>query len=62
MFELTGNLILVTVVVALIYDLYAYRKSGGSAIISNWVRVMSRDWPIIPFLLGVLCGHFFWYQ
>lgn len=62
MFDLTGMLILATVVSALAYDLYAYRKSGGEATISNWVRTMSREWPMIPFILGVLVGHFFWYK
>lgn len=62
MFDLTGMLILATVVAALAYDLYAYRKSNGKASISNWVREMSKEWPIIPFLVGVLIGHFFFYK
>lgn len=62
MFDLTGILILATIVAALAYDLYAYRRSGGQATISNWVREMSRDWPIIPFLAGVLAGHLFFYK
>lgn len=61
MIDTTGNLIAATIVIALAYDLYAYRRSGGQATISNWVRVMSRDWPIIPFLAGMLAGHFFFY-
>lgn len=61
LFDLTGKVVFLIVVFALIYDLYVYRKSDGKATISTWVRVMSKEWPMIPFLLGVLAGHFFWY-
>jgi hypothetical protein len=41
--------------------LLAWRK-GFSATISWWVWTNSAKYPVLPFLFGMLAGHFFWDQ
>ncbi len=54
-------LIIGLVVIALIgYDFYAIAVGGTEASISHIVIVWSYKYPIIPFGMGVLIGHFFW--
>ena len=51
-----------TAVLLVVWDVVAYFGAGPAATIS---RVML-DWagahPIVPFMLGVIAGHFFWPQ
>ncbi len=56
------SIILVLIVSALIaWDIYiAFAQPGGT--ISETVLFFSHKHPIIPFALGVVCGHFFWSQ
>jgi len=50
----------------LAYDLMAYLDGGNDATISKVILDASRDWPIIPLIVGLifglLSGHFFWPQ
>lgn len=50
----------------LVYDLVAYIRGGNEATLSKVILDTSRDWPIIPLLVGLifglLSGHFFWPQ
>ena len=50
--------IAVTAIVWLIWDLYAYLKDKKtlSYYIVNW----SYYSPMVPFIAGVICGHWFW--
>lgn len=48
------------IVVSLIYDLIVVLKYGKEATITASVQKYSKRWPLIPFLLGVLVGHWFW--
>jgi hypothetical protein len=43
------------------YALYAFLVYGRTGSVSTFVRTLSHDWPIIPFLFGVLAGHF-WFS
>lgn len=60
-FETTW-VIVASVVILVAYDIYAYRKKGWGNTISEVVATNSLRHPMIPFLVGVLMGHFFWPQ
>lgn len=51
---------LATIAGALAYDIYAVRVEKPT--LSRIVTESSRKYLIIPFILGVLVGHFFWSQ
>jgi hypothetical protein len=59
---LTIAIMALAVVLLAIYDIYAAIKGGFSNTISWVVYTNSLKYPIIPFAIGVLCGHFFWSQ
>jgi hypothetical protein len=42
-----------------IYDFFAVFVGGTESSISHLVITASKDWPIIPFLVGGLMGHFY---
>jgi hypothetical protein len=52
--------IALTVFLLIVWDIYAILIGGKESSISSVMVVYSYDYPIIPFLFGVLCGHFFW--
>ena len=55
--------IIVMIVVPLLlgaYDIYVIAKLGPSASISWIIYNLAQKYPMIPFLLGLLMGHFFW--
>lgn len=55
---MTGFLILATVVVWIGWDVYAWLAADDatiSVVVTDWSRIA----PGIAFLVGVLCGHFF---
>jgi uncharacterized membrane protein YuzA (DUF378 family) len=55
--------LLVGVTAALIvWDIVAVVFGGGSATISDVVLDTAKVYPILPFALGVVCGHLFWPQ
>jgi hypothetical protein len=42
------------------FDVYIIAKKGKKESISAHIIRMSHDYPSIPFLLGMVCGHLFW--
>lgn len=58
-FTPTSIFIIITFFVAVIYDVIAY-KSDKLKTISVVIRGWSWYNPMIPFLGGLLCGHWFW--
>lgn len=56
---ITKALILVTPVIWIGYDLYAFFHSGNSATESATLFRWSFRAPGLAFLIGVLCGHLF---
>lgn len=55
----TTGLILVTAVVWLGYDIYAYLTNGVTTISAE---IVAFSWysPLAPFALGMIMGHFYW--
>ena len=60
MIKTTKILLLVSVVLLIGYDIYVFAKQDFSATISAFVWDKSAKYPILPFSVGVICGHFFW--
>jgi hypothetical protein len=58
----THWVLIMTVLGLVIYDLIAASRWGVSETISNQILLLSRRWPIIPFGMGLVMGHFFWSQ
>lgn len=58
---MTAIVIAVIVAVVLLYDLCVVLLCNDvNATISNTVRLMAKRTPVIAFLAGLVCGHFFW--
>lgn len=53
------GLIAAGLILAVVEAVAIGNKTKGDTI-SEIVRQTSRDWPLIPFLLGGLMAHFFW--
>ena len=58
--KITAIFTALVVVVALAYDVYAIVMGGTEASISHLIIHYSYDMPLVPFLVGVVCGHLFW--
>lgn len=54
--------VILTAVVWIVWDVYAYSTGGNEATISRVITEASRDWPIIPLLVGIVLGHLFFSQ
>lgn len=57
--KITAWVIFVATVVLLGYDVYAYVNGGVGSTISWVIYSQSKNYPIIPFALGLLMGHLF---
>lgn len=56
-------LVITFVIFALIfYDVIICIKYGALSTISYVTWTSAKDYPIIPFAAGILCGHLFWTQ
>lgn len=60
--KLTIAFILFVVVAGTIFDLLVWHWYGSASTISWVTWTAAKQWPIIPFAIGVLCGHLFWVQ
>ena len=54
--------VILTAVVWITWDVYAYATGGNEATISRVITEASRDWPIIPLIVGIVLGHLFFSQ
>lgn len=57
-FTVAGILILITAIVWIVVDVFLYVKNLET--ISSRMRSWGKDIMGIVFLLGFLCGHWFW--
>lgn len=51
---------IVTVVIWIIWDIYAYVDGGGVSTFSVIITDSSLYSPMIPLVCGILMGHWFW--
>ena len=58
--SVTDAVIIAVIFAGLLYDLFAYVKWGNEATLSVRIFRLAKDWPMLPFLFGVLVGHWFW--
>lgn len=52
--------IAIIVVSIVVFDYWVIWKKGKKESISAHIIRASHDYPLIPFLLGIVCGHLFW--
>jgi len=55
----TGIVMLTLIGVALVWEVVAV-AIGQAATISEWTWALAVNYPLVPFLVGVLMGHLFW--
>ena len=54
--------VIATTVLWIGWDVVAYLWGGNESTISRVITDASRDWPIIPLLVGIVLGHLFFSQ
>jgi len=54
--------VIATAVLWIGWDVVAYLWGGNESTISRVITDASRDWPIIPLLVGIVLGHLFFSQ
>ena len=60
--RITIGILLVTGVIFIVWDLYVAANPTPGDTISEVILDFSRRHAMIPFVFGVLMGHFFWPQ
>jgi hypothetical protein len=58
----TEAFLLIWIIAAGAWDLFAGLKWGRQATISLVMGQWAHDWPIVALALGVILGHVFWWQ
>lgn len=53
-------LLITACTVVMLYD--AFATYSGVPTVSAQMQSWAREWPILPFLFGILAGHLFWPQ
>lgn len=54
---ITIGFVLAMIAIITVYDVWTLVRRGYSTTISWQTLVWSRQWPIIPLLMGILAGH-----
>lgn len=60
--KITLIVIIATIAVLIGYDIFAAVTGGMDATISAVLLKWSKEYLVIPFAAGLLCGHLFWSQ
>ncbi len=58
--KLTASVVMLTIVVLALYDVYAFTEGGTEGTISHLLMTWGYNYPMVPFVGGVLVGHFWW--
>ena len=58
--KVTSIFIISVTVLVIAFDVYVYTRGGTDATVSWAIFSVSYRHPMIPFSVGVLCGHLFW--
>lgn len=56
----TLGLIGLVAFILIAYDIWTYLKRGSDTTISVQMFELSKKYPIVAFLLGIVFGHIFW--
>lgn len=56
-----GGIALLTIIVFL-FDFFADSERGNYPTVSAILLATAQKHPVVPFLLGLLCGHLIWPQ
>ena len=57
---ITIALLIVTVIVWVLWDVYAALNNAPNDTITHILRVYTRQHPVIPLGIGIVLGHLFW--
>jgi hypothetical protein len=57
---ITALVLLVNALVLGLFDIYMIARYGGEASISLVMYDLAREYPILAFLIGGVCFHWFW--
>jgi hypothetical protein len=60
--HVTIGLLVVTTLILVVYDLCVVLTGSSKDTISYTILSLSRQMPLLPFLLGMLVGHLLWPQ
>lgn len=55
----TQTLIWLVLALICIWDVFAKSLGGMGSTVSSLMFDLGFEWPVIPFMAGFLCGHFF---
>lgn len=58
--RIANIVIVIALVIAGIYDLAVFGFGGSGQTISYQFWVLSKQYPVVPWLLGVINGHLVW--
>lgn len=58
--QITVTVIVATTAIIIGYDCYAVLVGGIDATVSEIIWTNAKEYPIIAFGAGLLCGHLFW--
>lgn len=58
--SITKSVLIVSPLVIALFDIVVVQYGGVEASISRELYEYACVYPIIPFALGVVCGHLFW--
>ena len=58
--HVTRMLIVFIILIVALWDCYVLSQGQQQATFSVVIYESSKKWPVIPFVLGFLCGHIFW--
>jgi len=60
--RLTQIIIIAATMLVIVYDVIAVSAWGVDATVSRVTLSWAKSNPILPFAVGVVCGHLFWPQ
>ena len=58
--RITQIFIVATIVLIAGFDFWVIIMGGTEATISHELITISYQYPMVPFCMGILCGHLFW--
>ena len=58
--NVTRMLVVFIILIVALWDFYVLYQGQQQATFSVVIYESSKKWPVIPFVLGFLCGHIFW--